>query len=60
MRKLRRTVGGSKGGRCGMVVPNGVLFGDGVCARIKEELPKVFIRHALDQHHLAQQARRNK
>ena len=38
MRKLRCTVGGSKGGRCGMVVPNGVLFGDGVCARIKEEL----------------------
>jgi type I restriction enzyme M protein len=34
MRKLRRPVGGYKGGRCGMVVPNGVLFGDGVCARI--------------------------
>ena len=30
MRKLRRPVGGSKGGRCGMVVPNGVLFGDGI------------------------------
>jgi type I restriction enzyme M protein len=42
MRKLRRPVGGSKGGRCGMVVPNGVLFGDGVCARIKEELLKEF------------------
>lgn len=26
------------GGRCGMVVPNGVLFGDGVAARIKERL----------------------
>ena len=26
------------GGRCGMVVPNGVLFADGVGARIKEEL----------------------
>jgi type I restriction enzyme M protein len=38
MRKLRRPVGGSKGGRCGMVVPNGVLFGDGICARIKEEV----------------------
>jgi len=42
MRKLRRPVGGSKGGRCGMVVPNGVLFGDGICARIKEELLKEF------------------
>src|SRR5208283_3603547 len=38
MRKLRRPLGGSKGGRCGMVVPNGVLFGDGICARIKEDL----------------------
>src|SRR3989442_3982758 len=37
MRKLRRPVGGAKPGRCGMVVPNGVLFGDGVCARIKDE-----------------------
>ena len=26
------------GGRCGIVVPNGVLFGDGVGARIKEQL----------------------
>src|ERR1022692_4066200 len=42
MRKLRRPVGGYKAGRCGMVVPNGVLFGDGVCARIKEELLKEF------------------
>jgi type I restriction enzyme M protein len=42
MRKLRRPVGGAKPGRCGMVVPNGVLFGDGVCARIKEELLKEF------------------
>jgi type I restriction enzyme M protein len=47
MRKLRRTVGGSKGGRCGMVVPNGVLFGDGVCARIKEELLKEFNLHTI-------------
>ena len=38
MRKLRRPVGGKKGGRCGIVVPNGTLFGDGVCARIKKEL----------------------
>ena len=28
------------GGRCGMVVPNGVLFGDGAGARIKDELLK--------------------
>jgi type I restriction enzyme M protein len=47
MRKLRRTVGGSKGGRCGMVVPNGVLFGDGICARIKEELLKEFNLHTI-------------
>jgi type I restriction enzyme M protein len=26
------------GGRCGMVVPDGVLFGDGVAARVKERL----------------------
>jgi type I restriction enzyme M protein len=32
MRSLKR------GGRCGMVVPNGTLFGDGVCTRIKKEL----------------------
>jgi type I restriction enzyme M protein len=42
MRKLRRPVGGNKPGRCGMVVPNGVLFGDGICARIKEELLKEY------------------
>jgi type I restriction enzyme M protein len=47
MRRLRRPVGGSKGGRCGMVVPNGVLFGDGVCARIKEELLKEFNLHTI-------------
>jgi type I restriction enzyme M protein len=47
MRRLRRPVGGSKGGRCGMVVPNGVLFGDGVCARIKEELLKDFNLHTI-------------
>jgi len=47
MRKLRRPVGGAKPGRCGMVVPNGVLFGDGVCARIKEELLKEFNLHTI-------------
>jgi type I restriction enzyme M protein len=47
MRKLRRPVGGAKGGRCGMVVPNGVLFGDGICARIKEELLKEYNLHTI-------------
>lgn len=42
MRKLKRLGSKSNGGRCGMVVPNGVLFGDGVAARIKEELLKEF------------------
>src|SRR3989475_2110734 len=47
MRKLRRPLGGTKPGRCGMVVPNGTLFGDGVCARIKEELLKEFNLHTI-------------
>ncbi len=44
MRKLRRT---PKGGRAAVVVPNGTLFGDGVCARIKEELLKEFNLHTI-------------
>ncbi len=47
MRTLRRPVGGKKPGRCGIVVPNGTLFGDGVCARIKEELLKDFNLHTI-------------
>ncbi|MBI2060110.1 MAG: N-6 DNA methylase [Nitrospirae bacterium] len=49
MRKLRRLGTGFKGegGRCGMIVPNGILFGDGVCARIKEELLKEFNLHTI-------------
>jgi len=47
MRKLRRPAGANRGGRCGMVVPNGVLFGDGICARIKEELLKDFNLHTI-------------
>lgn len=35
MRKLKR---GPKPGRAAVVVPDGMLFGDGICARIKEEL----------------------
>lgn len=44
MRKLRRM---PKGGRAAVVVPNGTLFGDGVCARIKEELLKDFNFHTI-------------
>jgi type I restriction enzyme M protein len=47
MRKLRRPVGGKKAGSCGIIVPNGVLFGDGVCAKIKEELLKDFNLHTV-------------
>ncbi len=36
-----------KGGRAAVVVPNGTLFGDGVCARIKEELLKDFNLHTI-------------
>jgi len=44
MRKLKRL---PKPGRAGIVVPNGTLFGDGVCARIKEELLKEFTLHTI-------------
>jgi len=44
MRKLKRQ---PKPGRAGVVVPNGTLFGDGVCARIKEELLKDFNLHTI-------------
>jgi type I restriction enzyme M protein len=44
MRKLKRL---PKPGRAGVVVPNGTLFGDGVCARIKEELLKEFNLHTI-------------
>ena len=44
MRKLRRQ---PKPGRASVVVPNGTLFGDGVCARIKEELLKDFNLHTI-------------
>jgi type I restriction enzyme M protein len=48
MRKLRRrptAVG--RPSRAAVVVPNGTLFGDGVCARIKEELLKEFNLHTI-------------
>lgn len=44
MRKIRRH---PKPGRAAVVVPNGTLFGDGVCARIKEELLKEFNLHTI-------------
>ncbi|MDP2602509.1 MAG: class I SAM-dependent DNA methyltransferase [Deltaproteobacteria bacterium] len=56
MRKLRRPgspsgrgkgEGNISGGRAAVVVPNGTLFGDGVCARIKEELLKDFNLHTI-------------
>jgi len=48
MRKLKRPQR-NKGmaGRAAVVVPNGTLFGDGVCARIKEELLKEFNLHTI-------------
>ena len=44
MRKLRRA---PKAGRAAVVVPNGTLFGDGVCARIKADLLKSFNLHTI-------------
>jgi len=48
MRKLRVAGhGAERGGRAAVVVPNGTLFGDGVCALIKEELLKEFRLHTI-------------
>jgi len=48
MRRLKRLRHGSEyGGRAAVVVPNGILFGDGVCARIKEHLLKEFNLHTV-------------
>lgn len=44
MRKLRRQTGRA---RAAVVVPNGTLFGEGVCAQIKEELLKEFNLHTI-------------
>ena len=42
------TAGGPQSrGRAAVVVPNGTLFGDGVCARIKEDLLKNFNLHTI-------------
>lgn len=44
MRKLRRK---PKPGRAAVVVPNGTLFGDGICARIKQEMLTEFNVHTI-------------
>lgn len=48
MRKLKRQpTSAERPARAAVVVPNGTLFGDGVCARIKEELLKEFNLHTI-------------
>jgi type I restriction enzyme M protein len=48
MRKLKRPEkNNGKPGRAAVVVPNGTLFGHGVCARIKEDLLKNFNLHTI-------------
>ena len=48
MRKLKRQpTRAGRPARAAVVVPNGTLFGDGVCARIKEELLKEFNLHTI-------------
>ena len=48
MRRLRRPGhSGSGGGRAGVVVPNGTLSGEGVAARIKEELVENYNLHTV-------------
>jgi type I restriction enzyme M protein len=44
MRQLRR---GPKPGRAGVVVPDGILFGDGICARVKKELLTNYSLHTV-------------
>jgi type I restriction enzyme M protein len=50
MRKIRRAPNRQSDlgpGRAAVVAPNGTLFGEGVCARIKEELLKDFNLHTI-------------
>ena len=47
MRKLQARRLAAIPARAAVVVPNGTLFGDGVCARIKEELLKEFNLHTI-------------
>ena len=46
MRKLNRPARGTPG-RAAVVVPDGTLFGDGICARIKEEMLKEYNLHTI-------------
>jgi len=47
MRRLRRAPGKFGPARAAVVAPNGTLFGDGVCARIKKELLEEFNLHTI-------------
>jgi type I restriction enzyme M protein len=48
MRKLRKSQTSAKRhSRAAVVVPNGTLFGDGVCGRIKQEMLKDFNLHTI-------------
>jgi type I restriction enzyme M protein len=48
MRKLRRPGHeGKAAGRAGVVVPNGILFGEGVAARVREELLERYNLHTV-------------
>ena len=48
MRRLGRPQANQgRAGRAAVVVPNGTLFGDGVCARIKEELLRSYNLHTV-------------
>ena len=47
MRRLRRSQKPGRPSRAAVVVPNGTLFGDGVCARIKEQMLTEFNLHTI-------------
>jgi type I restriction enzyme M protein len=47
MRRLHRAPGKFGPARAAVVAPNGTLFGDGVCARIKKELLEEFNLHTI-------------
>lgn len=47
MRKLKRQKPGEKGGRAAVVVPDGILAGDGIASRIKRDLLENFNVHTI-------------
>lgn len=47
MRKLRRSKTGKKSGRCAIVMPNGILFGDKTTALLRKELLTEFNLHTI-------------